>query len=278
LAVAAKSESAGGEIDLALADCRRIYAVAGHAGEQPLLISDLVSLANDVLASKTLAAVLPFVTAKQQLAGFAVPDAHVPVRRFVRCLRGEEAFSLAASCNLASGDWPYVSRSSLVQRYGYRGMAMWLLWLHDAAESERDYFQQLRKLMNDPYYRVAADLERLDQQQRSRARVMAPSLFATIRFVTAGEALRSAVGVALAATGYRLDHGGYPDKIYQLVPQYLDAVTVDPFDGKPLRLKKNADGSLVIYSVGPDQVDNGGQVETKGSGRPADVGIILRRP
>jgi hypothetical protein len=41
------------------------------------------------------------------------------------------------------------------------------------------------------------------------------------------------------------------------VPDYLKAVPNDPYDGKPLRYKRVADGVLV-YSVGPDRQDHGG--------------------
>lgn len=64
------------------------------------------------------------------------------------------------------------------------------------------------------------------------------------------------------------------------MPDYLlDAIPVDPFDGKALRYKKNLDGALTIYSVGPDTVGDGGQVESPGKGkRPADVGVVLKLP
>jgi hypothetical protein len=49
---------------------------------------------------------------------------------------------------------------------------------------------------------------------------------------------------------------------------------VDPFDGKPLRSKRLPDG-IVVYSVGPDGVDDGGQVAAT-SGQPiSDVGMRL---
>ena len=32
---------------------------------------------------------------------------------------------------------------------------------------------------------------------------------------------------------------------------------LDPFDGKPMRMKRTKHG-LIVYSIGPDMVDNGG--------------------
>jgi hypothetical protein len=56
-------------------------------------------------------------------------------------------------------------------------------------------------------------------------------------------------------------------------------VPADPFDGQPLRLKKLDDG-LVIYSVGPDLADDGGEVraDQQVGGQPKDVGVRLWDP
>jgi hypothetical protein len=56
---------------------------------------------------------------------------------------------------------------------------------------------------------------------------------------------------------FRCDHGNYPEQLEQLVPDYCPEVPVDVFDGLPLRYRRTADG-FILYSVGPDQTDNGG--------------------
>src|SRR5262249_37077767 len=54
----------------------------------------------------------------------------------------------------------------------------------------------------------------------------------------------------------------WPEKLDELAPRYLSAVPLDPFDRKPLRLRRLDDG-ILIYSVGPDGVDDGGKVDPK---------------
>jgi hypothetical protein len=61
----------------------------------------------------------------------------------------------------------------------------------------------------------------------------------------------------MAATRYRLDHGNLPTTLVQLVPDYLDEIPIDPFDGKPLRLSQKPD-EWTVYSVGPDGKDDSG--------------------
>jgi hypothetical protein len=81
--------------------------------------------------------------------------------------------------------------------------------------------------------------------------------------------------VALAAERYRLAKNRWPDKVDDLIPQYLAAVPADPFDGKPLRFARRPDGG-VIYSVGPDQIDDGGKQDRKHPEQPGtDQGFQL---
>jgi hypothetical protein len=75
-------------------------------------------------------------------------------------------------------------------------------------------------------------------------------------------------------TRFRLDHGTLPSHLDELVPAYLDAVPLDPFDGHPLRLAVKND-HRIIYSVGPDLVDDGGVDMVQGKG---DVTFTLKPP
>jgi hypothetical protein len=64
----------------------------------------------------------------------------------------------------------------------------------------------------------------------------------------------------IAVERYRNARGGIPEKLSDLVPAYLPAVPLDPWDGKPLRYKK-LDKGYVIYSVGSDRKDDGGSAD-----------------
>lgn len=64
--------------------------------------------------------------------------------------------------------------------------------------------------------------------------------------------------VALAVERYRLGLGHWPESLAELVPDYLDSVPEDPFDGEPVRYRR-LDSGFVVYSVGEDGVDDGGK-------------------
>ncbi len=63
---------------------------------------------------------------------------------------------------------------------------------------------------------------------------------------------------ALAIERYRLMTGSVPDELEELVPQYLEQVPIDPFDGQPIRYRRMQPG-YVLYSVDADGRDNGGR-------------------
>jgi hypothetical protein len=76
----------------------------------------------------------------------------------------------------------------------------------------------------------------------------------------------------VAMTRFRLDHGAMPSRLDDLVPAYLDAIPTDPFNGGPIRLAVKPD-RWIVYSVGPDGVDDGGAGYIAGKG---DITFTLR--
>jgi len=96
--------------------------------------------------------------------------------------------------------------------------------------------------------------------------------------------LRTA-NAALAIQRYRLTTGKLVDKLADLVPEYLESVPKDPFDGEELRYKK-LDPGFVVYSIGDDLSDDDGKERTsetkreaKREGKPFtwDVTFIVER-
>ncbi len=72
------------------------------------------------------------------------------------------------------------------------------------------------------------------------------------------EVSRRLLVTAIALKRYQLRHGKYPLDLNALVPELLPKVPVDFMDGKPLRYKPAPDGNFLLYSVGEDGEDNGG--------------------
>jgi hypothetical protein len=67
--------------------------------------------------------------------------------------------------------------------------------------------------------------------------------------------------VAMALERYRQKHGRWPDRLTDLVPEFLSAVPVDPFDGAPLRYRRQEEG-VSVYALGRGPRDDGGAFAT----------------
>lgn len=72
--------------------------------------------------------------------------------------------------------------------------------------------------------------------------------------------------VAAALERYRLAHGSYPEILDSLVPQFIEKLPADVIDGAPLKYRRTEDGLFILYSIGWDETDNGGQVVRKKNG------------
>jgi hypothetical protein len=69
-----------------------------------------------------------------------------------------------------------------------------------------------------------------------------------------------AAKAGLAAEEFRVEHGRLPHDWNELVPRYLPSIPHESFAGGPFQFKTTADG-IVIYSVGTDRKDDGGDPE-----------------
>ena len=74
------------------------------------------------------------------------------------------------------------------------------------------------------------------------------------------EARRQLILTAIALERFRGRHGSYPKTLPELSPEFLPQPLVDFMDGKPLRYQLTDDKCFVLYSIGLDGVDDGGQL------------------
>jgi tetratricopeptide (TPR) repeat protein len=66
--------------------------------------------------------------------------------------------------------------------------------------------------------------------------------------------------VAIALERYRLAHGGYPESLDALAPQFIAKIPHDIINGQPLHYRPETNGQFVLYSVGWNEADDGGEV------------------
>jgi hypothetical protein len=115
--------------------------------------------------------------------------------------------------------------------------------------------QQLRDLL--------ADRSILTRLRYMMTMMLSPATNAVFQADARAVALRDLTDTSLAVRRYRLKHGQPPEKLADLIPDFLPAVPIDPFDGQPLRYRVT-DDHVLLYSIGRDRADDGGATDEQG--------------
>src|SRR5437879_4400286 len=117
---------------------------------------------------------------------------------------------------------------------------------------------------------LEAKTKEADVYDRMRFRLsemMAASWSRSVQRALVCETLRELTVAAVALKRYELRHGKPAPSLAALVPELLPALPRDYMDGQPLRYRLNPDGSFLLYSVGQDGRDDGGDATpTSGAG------------
>ena len=113
----------------------------------------------------------------------------------------------------------------------------------------------------------------------SYVRLLLPALDSCDNAIQREAAQQQTLMLSLASQLYHRQHGDWPTKLDDLVPDILPKLPADPFgkSGETLLLKRDGD-ELIIYSVGTNQLDDGGQFGRSPAGDSFDEGFRLKRP
>lgn len=76
------------------------------------------------------------------------------------------------------------------------------------------------------------------------------------------QTLANEAQIACALERYRLAHGNYPETLDELSPQFIAQVPHDIIGGQPLHYRRTDDGKFLLYSVGWNETDDGGEPGT----------------
>jgi len=271
-----------GEIESALDDCISLLRFGRHQEGKGLLIEQLVGIAIEALAHGSISMIIekadvPADTLKniQEKLQNEYAKSHDIIN-----LDGEKAFlydyiqrsftddgkgggrMLARGAPLAVGDW-----KSGLWRFA-------TLSYPDRREVTR---------MVDRYYELAGQLldetplqlERTDESEKLGEiagesflmKILAPAHDRIVNLCWRVKTHRIAILTILALERYERDKGEYPENLCILVELgYLEKLPRDPYSDGPLVYKKT-DDSFILYSLGENLSDDGGQVAHRDDGR-----------
>jgi hypothetical protein len=107
------------------------------------------------------------------------------------------------------------------------------------------------------------------------AKITLPTLVPIITRYHRRAADMEATAVVIALRQFEQAEHRTPATLDEIVPKYLPKIPLDPFDAKPLRYRVRPDGKWIVYSVGPNQIDEGGKEPRIEPRKPADPGDIV---
>jgi hypothetical protein len=284
LGLSAVLQSEDGQHDAALDTCRQMLAVARADSDELILMGTLLCIAIQELTVRTLERALaqgePGEAALAALQRSLEDDSARPV--MLNALRAERAWvpelrEGGMTRELADSIAPRITGQATIDHWlnRLRGDGWWKP-LFSANVRRLTLLIEAEKARPDALLECAEELASTDRRLIQVFSDMRSYFVADFR---TRALLRSGI-VALAAERFRRVHGRWPASLEELVPDFLKDVPRDPFDGQPLRFRRLSDG-VVVYSVGIDRTDDGGQVHTvpKVGGRlTKDNGVRLWDP
>jgi len=290
LSLCALERTESGKGEEAAAASRIILRLARALGQEPFLISTLVRTGLDAIAFRTIerwasrACPLPPTLARVEAA---LRDESDP-KMLGRPLLAERCMFLDAAEKGFGAE--LTKHGTLAHRLGVeRGALADLLKMvpfpYRCTDAEQlyflDYVAGYLEAARKPYPEsliVGAALRWKPAPERYLAvTAVAPGFDSFFSAVQWHMARIESARMALAVLRYRVASKKLPDALGDLAPGFVASVPLDPYDGKPLRYRKEADG-FVVYSVSKNGVDDAGVIETKKGSDPPDVGFRVRWP
>lgn len=267
LGLDARHELAEGHVSKAIADVDAIFKMSRHMGQRPALVSGLVAIGIDAQAVHFLQEALPAVRQREDIAGLNLQSLSSLRRIFWHTLQGEERLGLAllgGQDELGRAGIGNKPAWALQQVFG-NDLLPRVFLLPDELDAYVQLMDEFKQVTREPYFKAKDQLSEMgDSYSPSRLHkgllvsLIVSSMTRSFHTLADIEASDVCAQVAVAATRYRLDHGKLPDHLGDLVPAYLDAVPLDPFDGQPLRLIVK-DDQWIVYSIEARGKSEGGQ-------------------
>lgn len=288
----AATSATNGRADEAIESCHALLNCGRGLGDEPLLISQLVRMAQVELAKN----------ATERTLGLGEPDAglaelqaafaeELPVPRVTIGLRGERAMMFMLVQNIddglipsrdvatvLNGQPPGATGAALHIRYG---MIVYRKHLPGQQAEMIDLFNRMIEADKLPTPERAKAIERIVLPARNFENILVYLLFpACQKVVEADTRTRAHCATSVAALAcerYRRLYGHWPESLAAIPSGILPQVPEDPYTGRPLLYRRTTDG-VVVYAVGSNGVDDGGTPFDPAGKAASDVGFRLFDP
>ena len=156
---------------------------------------------------------------------------------------------------------PAAGWKSFADRYPRYWIWQWI-WSYDDERQMMKYWQQSINRLKAGYYDKKLSMPEDDPAlegpefllSRMERAVIERSVQKTFQPMTQAQTVMTAI----ALERYHRREGKYPAVLQDLIPAYLKKIPIDCMDGKELRYHAKSDGTFLLYSVGQNGTDEGG--------------------
>ncbi|MHC4202396.1 MAG: hypothetical protein ACYSU0_20580 [Planctomycetota bacterium] len=280
LALDARHRAAKGDVRGALEDVAAIWGMARHPAGSHMLIGCMFAVGTDAVGSGPVQEVLASGPVRRaDLRGFPLdPDVSF-TEMHARARKMEEATLLHVAAE------PYFYEVQGRECSTPHGIHWRVFRFRSWLASYRPGMRLAQELASKPYHETRTRCTELVAEAhgtpggRMDLFGMPPweSVRASALAVAETDARHRLAVLGIAAACFRTEKGRYPKELAELVPEYISAVPVDPFDGRPLKMIREGDG-IVLYSAGHDGEDDGGKDSAwdfSGSNPEEDISFCL---
>ena len=259
-----------------------VYNFGGHVrGQNTMLIQQLVGIAMESMACRTITEVL----SDYKIDSAVLAEIQTNFEKLQEgkgskiSVKGEELFlddelqrcftqSCIGKSHLYLPRFHELGTASeddfIYPKTGFR-----ILFTHPDKEETQKALDRLFEIFDEIAKLSPAAADKRIQLNKQAKEMISKNLFLQVMFPAIGKVSETgyrnqmygqATAALLAVSRYRLETGQYPVSLQELVQKgYLKEVPVDVYSDKPI-VYKQKDDSFILYSLGPNLKDDGGQV------------------
>ena len=258
----------------AAADIQAGLQLAARLQGEPLLISQLVSVAIDNYMMEGVMGAYPDGEIPPELAAEFARHFHTYSisESIAQSMSTEAGISLDVFAHIMESSWQGSSEFDFVQ--GSTPLGSWTgrvytsplarPWQYLDMQAYAHIMSEFTPTLELPYYEAQATIEQIQREinglpaTRVITRNMLPSLIYIHSSIARAEAQRELFLLGTALEAYANEHGNYPARLEEVQGLANGASTIDPFTGAPYHYNANGNG-FALYSVGRDLADDGGR-------------------
>jgi hypothetical protein len=227
-------------------DSRRLFECE-PAGEPMTLVAAMLNVAVvGIYADAINQGIKEHLFHETQLSGLEEQLQQINLFPFMaNAFREERAmFYYAVKYKMVGGDY-----SKKTENLHYNNLTAVSVWQQRLIEDldRLKYFIQPGKILEDPENSEAVDS------------FFMPDYSKALQIFSYNQNLANEARIACALERYHLASGEYPETLDALAPQFMETIPHDIIGGQPLHYRRINDGKFLLYSIGWNQADDGGQ-------------------